>query len=85
MCCVSNITWCGSDNCPRLNVCMKNLPSYETCELKPVIAFYHSRVFAAGSVMNHGPEYLIDILLVTIQYRVGFMTLETPDQNLALK
>lgn len=89
----------GSEDCLQLNVFTKNLPSNETSELKPVIAFIHGGGFTAGTAMNHGPEYLMDrdIVLVTIQYRLGafgFMALETPDipgnqglkdQNLALK
>lgn len=75
------------------------MPTDEASELKPVIAFIHGGAFEIGSAAEHGPEYLMerDIVLVTIQYRLGafgFLALETleasgnqglKDQTLALK
>lgn len=89
----------GSEDCLQLNVFTKNLPSNDTIELKPVIAFIHGGGFESGTALNHRPEYLMDrdIILVTIQYRLGafgFMALEIPeiagnqglkDQTLALR
>lgn len=99
MCMQAGVGLFGSEDCLQLNVFTKNLPSNESVEQKPVIAFIHGGGFTSGTAMNHGPEYLMDrdIILVTIQYRLGafgFMALEIPDiagnqglkdQNLALK
>lgn len=74
----------ASEDCLHLNVFTKNLPFNETVELKPVIFYIHGGGFEAGTAMDHGPEYLMDrdILLVTIQYRLGafgFMAVGRPD------
>jgi len=74
----------ASEDCLQLNVFTKNLPSNETVELKPVIAFIHGGGFEYGTAINHGPQYLLDrdIVLVTINYRLGafgFMGVGTAD------
>ncbi|XP_050515675.1 juvenile hormone esterase-like [Diabrotica virgifera virgifera] len=92
----------GSEDCLYLNVYTKKLPS-ECNALKSVMVWIHGGAFVTGSNKSsfYGPEFLIteDIVLVTINYRVGFLgflhlddtSLDVPgnaglkDQQLALK
>lgn len=92
----------GSEDCLNLNVYSKKLPS-EDSSLKPVMVWIHGGGFVVGSnnVQHYGPEHLMleDIVLVTINYRLGFLgfldvddpSLEVPDnagirdQRLALQ
>ncbi|KAK4885073.1 hypothetical protein RN001_001344 [Aquatica leii] len=98
---VFNIT-SGSEDCLFLNVYTKKLPDKEKL-FKPVMVWIHGGAFIMGSGNSslHGPEFFLtkDIVLVTINYRVGllgFLNFEDPsleipgnmglkDQVLALK
>ncbi|XP_056644897.1 juvenile hormone esterase-like [Diorhabda sublineata] len=92
----------GAEDCLNLNVFSKQLPS-EDSSLKPVMIWIHGGGFIIGSnnVQHYGPEHLMleDIVLVTINYRLGFLgflkvddpSLEIPnnagicDQRLAMQ
>ncbi|KAG5680864.1 hypothetical protein PVAND_010345 [Polypedilum vanderplanki] len=78
-----------SEDCLHLNVFTKNLP---VNNLKPVIVYIHGGSFDQGSGRNHGPLYLMerDVVLVTINYRIGalgFLSTGTADAvgNMGLK
>ncbi|XP_013163355.1 PREDICTED: esterase FE4-like [Papilio xuthus] len=74
----------GSLDCLRLNVYVPN--SATTRNKLPVLLWIHGGRFqhTSGGRHQYGPKYLVkkDIILVTINYRVGiygFMCLDTPD------
>ncbi|KAF5299079.1 hypothetical protein FQR65_LT09437 [Abscondita terminalis] len=93
----------GSEDCLYLNVYTKELPHNNNKKLKPVMFWIHGGGFTmgSGSPIVYGPDFLLtsDIVLVTINYRVGllgFLNFEDPsleipgnmglkDQVLALK
>ncbi|XP_050515420.1 juvenile hormone esterase-like [Diabrotica virgifera virgifera] len=92
----------GSEDCLNLSVYTKTLPS-ECNKLKPVMFWIYGGSFLSGSNKGnlYGPEHLMleDIVLVSVNYRLGFLgflhlddtTLDVPgnagikDQQLALK
>ncbi|XP_051164874.1 uncharacterized protein LOC127283823 [Leptopilina boulardi] len=90
-----------SEDCLRLNVYTKELPTGNQNASQPVIVFFHPGGFYAGSAQStyHGPQYLLDrnLVLVTVNYRLaslGFISAGHPllpgnngfkDQVVALK
>ncbi|KAG5895281.1 hypothetical protein JTB14_015147 [Gonioctena quinquepunctata] len=66
----------GSEDCLKLDVFTRELPHQNT-QLKPVMFFIHGGAFIFGSnaLEITGPEFLLteDIVLVTINYRIGFL------------
>ncbi|KAF5299075.1 hypothetical protein FQR65_LT09433 [Abscondita terminalis] len=77
----------GSEDCLILNVYTRKLPD-ESTSLKPVIFWIHGGAFTVGNgnSSTHGPELLItkDIVLVTINYRLGllgFLSFDDPSLN----
>ena len=74
-------TWVGDEDCLWLNVFTRDLV---TTKKRPVIVWIHGGNFARGSAAEYDPDYLLDqdIVLVTIQYRLGmfgFLSTETGD------
>ena len=58
----------GSEDCLYLNVYTKDVTAK-----KPVLVYIHGGSFIFGSPKKLTPEYLLeeDIVLVTVQYRLG--------------
>ncbi|XP_054085635.1 esterase B1 isoform X2 [Zeugodacus cucurbitae] len=76
----------GSEDCLYLNVYAKDLKSDKP---RPVMIWIHGGGFVVGEANRdwYGPEYFMekDIILVTIQYRLGvfgFLTLTTPELDI---
>jgi len=63
-------TWVGDEDCLWLNVFTRDLV---VTKKRPVIVFIHGGNFARGSAADYDPDYLLDqdIVLVTLQYRLG--------------
>lgn len=65
----------GSEDCLYLNVYTRDVG--EVTNLKPVMVWIYGGSFTSGSADEQffGPQYLItqDIVLVTINYRVGIL------------
>ncbi|XP_030749337.1 bile salt-activated lipase-like [Sitophilus oryzae] len=65
----------GDEDCLFLNVFTRNLPE-ENTKAKDVMVWIHGGSFTSGSggPSTYGPEFLLteDIVLVTINYRLGF-------------
>jgi len=71
--------WVGSEDCLWLNVFTRDLVSKRG---RPVIVWIHGGSFSRGSAAEYDPDYLLDqdIVLVTVQYRLGmlgFLSTET--------
>eukprot|EP00090_Calanus_glacialis_P030307 TRINITY_DN4885_c0_g1_i1.p1 TRINITY_DN4885_c0_g1~~TRINITY_DN4885_c0_g1_i1.p1 ORF type:complete len:639 (+),score=148.83 TRINITY_DN4885_c0_g1_i1:104-2020(+) len=74
-------TWVGDEDCLWLNIFTRDLV---VTKKRPVIVWIHGGNFARGSAAEYDPDYLLDqeIVLVTIQYRLGmfgFLSTETTD------
>ena len=63
-------TWVGDEDCLWLNVFTRDLVVNRK---RPVIVWIHGGNFARGSAAEYEPDYLLDedVVLVTIQYRLG--------------
>lgn len=77
----------GSEDCLYLNVYTNNISS-TSAPVRPVMVWIHGGGYISGEANSnwYGPDYFIrkDIVLVTLQYRVGvlgFLSLETPSLN----
>jgi len=71
--------WVGDEDCLWLNVFTRDLVVKKK---RPVIIWIHGGSFSRGSASEYDPDYLLDedIVLVTIQYRLGmfgFLSTET--------
>jgi len=71
--------WVGDEDCLWLNVFTRDLVVKKK---RPVIIWIHGGSFSRGSAAEYDPDYLLDedIVLVTIQYRLGmfgFLSTET--------
>ncbi|XP_023348100.1 venom carboxylesterase-6 [Eurytemora carolleeae] len=74
--------WVGDEDCLWLNVFTRDLV---VSKRRPVMVWIHGGNFARGSAAEYSPDYLLDqdIVLVTIQYRLGmFGFLSTEDSLL---
>ena len=62
--------WVGEEDCLWLNVFTRDLV---TSKRRPVLVWIHGGSFARGGAAEYDPDYLLDqdIVLVTIQYRLG--------------
>jgi len=62
--------WVGEEDCLWLNVFTRDLVVKKS---RPVIVWIHGGSFSRGSAAEYDPDYLLDqdIVLVTIQYRLG--------------
>ncbi|CAB4057118.1 Liver carboxylesterase 1,Putative inactive carboxylesterase 4,Carboxylesterase 1E,Carboxylesterase 1D,Esterase B1,Esterase CM06B1,Liver carboxylesterase B-1,Cholinesterase 1,Acetylcholinesterase,Cholinesterase 2,Acetylcholinesterase 1 [Lepeophtheirus salmonis] len=72
--------WIGEEDCLWLNVFSRDLAVNKK---RPVIVWIHGGNFVRGSAADYEPDYLLDedIVLVTIQYRLGmFGFLSSEDQ-----
>jgi len=74
-------TWVGDEDCLWLNVFTRDLDDKKQ---RPVIVWIHGGSFNKGSAAEYAPNYLLDedIVLVTIQYRLGlfgFLSTESPE------
>ena len=74
-------TWVGDEDCLWLNVFTRDLVRSKK---RPVIVWIHGGNFARGSAADFDPDYMLDeeIVLVTIQYRLGmfgFLSTESED------
>ena len=73
--------WVGDEDCLWLNVFTRDLVIDRK---RPVIVWIHGGNFARGSAAEYEPDYLLDedVVLVTIQYRLGmFGFLSTESQE----
>lgn len=73
--------WIGKEDCLWLNVFTRDLVLKKR---RPVIVWIHGGNFVRGSAADYEPDYLLDedIVLVTIQYRLGmFGFFSTEDSN----
>merc|ERR1719342_653542 len=63
--------WIGNEDCLWLNVFTRDLVRKKG---RPVVVWIHGGSFSHGSAAEYEPSYLLDqdIVLVTIQYRLGF-------------
>ncbi|KAL3278663.1 hypothetical protein HHI36_016199 [Cryptolaemus montrouzieri] len=65
-----------TEDCLYLNVYTRQLPSKDQNVSLPVVVYIHGGAFVFGSaqIESYGPHFLIerDVILVTIQYRLGF-------------
>jgi len=71
--------WVGGEDCLWLNVFTRDLVASRG---RPVIVWIHGGSFSRGSAAEYDPDYFLDndIVLVTIQYRLGlfgFLSTET--------
>jgi len=71
--------WVGDEDCLWLNVFTRDLVVKKK---RPVVIWIHGGSFSRGSAAEYDPDYLLDedIVLVTIQYRLGmfgFLSTET--------
>eukprot|EP00096_Caligus_rogercresseyi_P009551 TRINITY_DN3254_c0_g1_i1.p1 TRINITY_DN3254_c0_g1~~TRINITY_DN3254_c0_g1_i1.p1 ORF type:complete len:648 (+),score=149.39 TRINITY_DN3254_c0_g1_i1:255-2198(+) len=72
--------WIGEEDCLWVNVFT---PDLVINKKRPVVVWIHGGNFARGSAAEYEPDYLLDedIVLVTIQYRLGmFGFLSTEDK-----
>lgn len=62
----------GSDDCLYLNVHARSIDSKQRW---PVMVWFHSGAFVGGNGEDYGPDYFMrkDVVLVTINYRVGVL------------
>ena len=62
--------WIGNEDCLWLNVYTRDLV---VSKKRPVIVWIHGGNFVRGSASDYEPDYILDedIVLVTIQYRLG--------------
>ncbi|KAI4468852.1 carboxylesterase [Holotrichia oblita] len=79
----------GSEDCLFLNVFTPELPAENTNSLKPVMLWIHGGGYTSGSsdIKVYGPDFLLteDIVLVTINYRLGVLGfLSLDDQELSV-
>ncbi|XP_076231278.1 uncharacterized protein LOC143177296 [Calliopsis andreniformis] len=76
-----------SEDCLRLNVYTTKLPSEDETVSRPVMVFIHPGGFYgfSGQSSNFGPQYILDkdIVLVTINYRIGALGFLSTGDNLA--
>ncbi|XP_076682059.1 esterase E4 [Andrena cerasifolii] len=76
-----------SEDCLRLNVYTTKLPCESENVSRPVMVFIHPGGFYgfSGQSTNFGPQYLMDqdIVLVTINYRLGALGFLSTGDNLA--
>ncbi|OAD60209.1 Esterase FE4 [Eufriesea mexicana] len=76
-----------SEDCLRLNVYTKKLPSKCEDEKTPVLVFFHPGGFYSfsGQSFYFGPQYLMDhnIVLVTVNYRLGSLGFISTGDSLA--
>jgi len=75
--------WVGDEDCLWLNVFTRDLVVQKA---RPVVVWIHGGGFTRGSAAEYDPDYLLDqeIVLVTIQYRLGmFGFLSTESQEAA--
>ncbi|CAL7939260.1 unnamed protein product [Xylocopa violacea] len=76
-----------SEDCLRLNVYTTKLPSENENVTRPVMVFIHPGGFYgfSGQSLNFGPQYILDhdIVLVTINYRLGTLGFLNTGDNLA--
>ena len=73
--------WIGNEDCLFLNVYTRDLVVKKA---RPVIVWIHGGNFVRGSANDYQPDYILDedVVLVTIQYRLGmFGFLSTEDQE----
>ena len=73
----------GQEDCLWLNVFTRDLVKKKK---RPVIVWIHGGNFVRGSAADYEPDYMLDedIVLVTIQYRLGmFGFLSTEDEYAA--
>jgi len=73
--------WVGDEDCLWLNVFTRDLV---VAKRRPVVVWIHGGSFSRGSAAEYDPDYLLDqdIVLVTLQYRLGmfgFLSTETKD------
>jgi len=76
-------TWVGDEDCLWLNVFTRDLVA---AKKRPVIVWIHGGNFGRGSAAEYNPDYLLDedIVLVTLQYRLGmfgFLSTESADAS----
>ncbi|KOX76875.1 Esterase FE4 [Melipona quadrifasciata] len=76
-----------SEDCLRLNVYTTKLPCKDENVTRPVMIFIHPGGFYgfSGQSANFGPQYLLDkdIVLVTINYRLGILGFLNTGESLA--
>ena len=62
--------WIGEEDCLWLNVYTRDLVVKKR---RPVIVWIHGGNFVRGSAADYEPDYILDqdVVLVTIQYRLG--------------
>jgi len=73
--------WIGQEDCLWLNVYTRDLV---TKKRRPVLVWIHGGNFVRGSAGDYEPDYILDedVVLVTIQYRLGmFGFLSTESQE----
>lgn len=87
-----NHSFVMSEDCLKLNIFTRNLPSENATELKPVIVFFHGGGLERGSANQNRPNYIMDrdVVFVGINYRLavfGFLATGTKEApgNLGLK
>ena len=73
--------WVGDEDCLWLNVFTRDLV---VDKKRPVVVWIHGGSFSRGSAAEYDPDYLLDedVVLVTIQYRLGmfgFLSTETKE------
>ena len=65
----------GSEDCLWLNVYTPNIPKSKSEKLKPVLVWIYGGRFLVGSASSktYSPNFMLDhdIVMVSIQYRVG--------------
>lgn len=63
----------GSEDCLYLNVYVPKVEEKKQNEGLPVIIYFHGGAFMFGLTSLYGPKYFMDkdIILVTVQYRLG--------------
>lgn len=73
--------WVGDEDCLWLNVFTRDMV---VSKKRPVLVWIHGGNFIRGSAAEYDPDYILDqdVVLVTIQYRLGmfgFLSTETSD------
>ncbi|KAF5277162.1 hypothetical protein FQR65_LT03868 [Abscondita terminalis] len=85
--CPQRTTSPTSEDCLRLNVYTTRLPSENFNPKRPVIFYIHAGGFYSGTGASYleGPQYLLDrdIVLVTINYRLGSLGFISTGDKLA--
>lgn len=77
--------WAQQEDCLYLNVYTKQIPApgeEAEARLSPVLVFVHGGAFYTGTANSHiyGPDFLLreDLVLVTLQYRLGALGFLAP-------